>query len=585
MTSYAHDAEVIVYNYNTRSTESSALGGLLLNGLAPDPLATTEWRLRDAIVSVQTQKSKNQPQGTFVITLKPTKEWTKILVPGSWCAIFMSDQPLKSSDLNNQCKADGNGGILCPLKMIGMIMAVRVQKARDGNGAYSLTYTITGYDFGYIFTTAIYVNQIFQDDVQNGVIKGPLSQLSYKKDGDIYGDPAENIQRILRSWSIMSQGGALSFVTGVDSSLQPPPIRMKIPQAVCNLLGTGNDVLQMVNAAIGVDKRTSKVMKAGVNGKSDSFKFKLIGEKAFIVWQLITQNTLWGMINQYLNPTLNEAYCDLHPIATSILPGVNVATSAKLQPTLIVRQIPYNTPKFNYYWTTVTSTIPGAPAKYPVTNLVSLPKTTLPSEKVLGYDVGYSEYERVNFVEVNGFDINLTKTSPGAFAYANRPRFEPGSIKRFGLRPKISLAADYGVIRQIDSTCFWSPLLMDWWFSCNKYASGTIECIGLLHHIAVGENIQMKDEEILGHVESVSNTFTVDENGNRIFRTSIEFSRGISSKSTPSEFKYIYGDDTFGGNGLVSTVGSALNPQQQKPSIFEDDVNERVSFTKNNPTT
>jgi len=360
---------------------------------------------------------------------------------------------------------------------------------------------------------------------------------------------------------------------------------MQIPEDVCSLLGTGKDVLQLINTVIGVDKRTSKIMAPGTDGESDSFDFKLVGEKFFMVWQLIINNTLWGMINQYLNPTLNEAYCDLHPVAGGNLGGLQFG-GPKLQPTLVVRQIPFNTPEFDKYWALQTIDGLSPPSKYAVTNFVQLPKTVLPDIKVISYDIGYSDYDRINFVEVNGFDINSSPGSPGGFNNANKPRFEEGSIKRFGLRTKVIFGADYGGVRgNIDESGYWSPLLMDWWFNANRYANGTIECIGLLHHVAVGENIQLNQEKILGHVEAVTNLFTVDEQGNRIFRTTIDFSRGISSDSTATAFKYVYGETALGGDGLIAT-GPLVGPPQlasQEASIFEDDVRQRASFTALRP--
>lgn len=575
--SYSHDAEVVVFNYKTRATETGALAGFSIGGSAADPMDTERVSLREAITNITVQKTKTQPQGTFMITLKPTKEWTKIIVPGSWCAIYMSDQKLVESDISAAAIQDDVGNVLSPLKMVGIVMAVRVQKQRDANGAFSLVYTISGYDFGYVFTSSIYINHVFQADVIGGVIKGPLSDLSYNKDGSVYGDPATNVSLILKSWSTMSSSPSLSFVSGDSSSTSPPSIRMEIPKDMIDMFGTGKDVLQFVNSVVGVDQRESKIVALGDDGESDDFDFKLIGLKEFQIWQLITNNTLWGMINQYLNPVLNEAYCDLHAVDNG-MGGVS------LRPMLVVRQIPFNTPDFDKFWAAQTADGAIAPEKYKVTNFATLPKTVIPQEKVLGYDVGYSDYDRVNFVEINAFDKDLSKNSPGAFNNVNKPRFEEGSIRRFGLRPRVHFGADYGVVRgNVEETGYWSPVIMDWWFNGNRYANGTIECIGLLHHLAIGENLVLEQEKILGHVEGYTHTFSVDENGNKLFRTNIDFTRGISSDSTATQFKYVYGDSNFGGNALISAGIAGVAPQPQEASLFEKDVNDRSSYTETNP--
>jgi len=572
MSSYAHDAEVLVYNYQTRATEKGPLSGFSIGGSKPDPMATTTVSLREAITSISIEKAKGNPQGTFMITLKPTKEWTKILVPGSWCSIFMSDKSLTQADLNNKAATEKDGSITSPLKMIGIIMAVRVQKQVDGNGAVTLTYSISGYDFGYVFSASIYINHVFQADVNAGILRGPLSQLSFPKDREAYADPAVNVTRVLQAWSLMEGAQTITFAT--DTS--PPPIRMELPKAVTELVGTGKDVLQFVNTVIGVDKRKSKVVSEGdKDGISSDFIHDLVGEKFFMVWQLIVNNSLWGMINQYLNPTLNEAYTDLHVVRSA-------TGSLTVRPMLVVRQIPFNTPDYAKYWESQKRDgAASAPTMYPVTNYADLPRTILPEVKVLNYDIGYSDYDRVNFVEVNGFDIDSARNSPGAFNSVNRPRFEEGSIRRFGLRTKVLFGADYGGVRgNIAETGYWSPLLMDWWFNGNRYANGTIECVGLGHHIAVGENVQLSSEKILGHIEGYTHNFHVDENGNRIFRTTISFCRGINSDSNATQFKYVYGDANFGGDALISSGVAGSKPIPQDASIFEDDVERRVTYTE-----
>jgi hypothetical protein len=126
--------------------------------------------------------------------------------------------------------------------------------------------------------------------------------------------------------------------------------------------------------------------------------------------------------------------------------------------------------------------------------------------------------------------------------------------------------------------------MMDWWFNANRYASGTISCVGLLQHIAIGENVEITKEKILCHIEGYTHNFTVDGEGNRIFRTSIDFSRGISSDSTETEFKYIYGESNFGGSGVIASVGALTQPPTpQENGIFGDDVANRVAYTELNP--
>jgi hypothetical protein len=427
--------------------------------------------------------------------------------------------------------------------------------------------------------------------LQAGIAKGDyvatFEDLTFPKDGAVYGNPAINLQRVLKAWSKISK---LGLPIGLGPEIKPPAINCKIPNPIKSLFQSkGDGALELVRTAIGVDQRSSKVFLVGGPGQeeaqSPSFKFQLIGEKRFMVYELITNNTLWGMINQYLNPILNEAYCDLHVIidANSTNP---LSALPRVVPMMIARQIPFNTSLFKPIWqnTAIKDLNPNLKQPFEVTYLTDLPKNKIPKEKVISYDLGYSEYERVNFIECTGFSIdtdNVAKNQ-GQFNSLNKPSYEERSINRLGLRAKIFSSADYGVaLSGLDTAGAWRPLLQDWWFNSHKYVNGTIECIGLLEHIALGENIELDEEELLGHIEGYTHIFSVSPDGLRTFRTSIEFVKGIKSNSTSTNFKYIYGDEAFGGDFGVNIPG--IGAAAQESSSFEDDVKQRVTLTKTKP--
>jgi hypothetical protein len=344
---------------------------------------------------------------------------------------------------------------------------------------------------------------------------------------------------------------------------------MILPPALVAFFGlSSNEVLSLIGVAIGLDNRDDKTFTPSDDGQVEEFDFSLVGQKEFQAWELSTAGTLWGMINQYLNPILNEAVVDLQ--------AQNVGQHVLIKPAIIVRQQPFSTP--NYPTIFKTTSVGTSNSPLPTTLLINLPTTLIPPDKVLTYDIGYSEYERTNFVEVNAQDLGVEGKSAGNFSDLNRPQFESGSISRFGLRPKIFMGVDYGHVRgDIDATGIWTPFLMDWWFNKNRYASGTVELIGLNQHIAVGENIQLDEENILCHVEGYTHNFTVDREGNRIFRTTIEFDRGIKADSSSAQYFFIYGDAAFSQSASLSNFAATHVPPDT--SVFAQDVKSRVSFT------
>lgn len=576
--SYNHDAEVIVYNYKNRDPD------LLVGPLSAasfDVSETKEIKIGHAITGITCTKSKSSPYGSFSITLKPTSEWTKIIVPGSWCAIFMSNTSIDQTRLNNKAIKVGDN-YACPLKMVGLIMAVRVSKGISQDGAVTTTYTLNGYDFGYLFTSSIYVNQLFQAQVLAGKYDAVWSNLTFPDNDSAIGDPVLNINRILNAWSEISSS---SISVGASIDVKPPSIRIVVPGDVAKLLGTKKEVIGFILTAIGLDNRKGEKVIPIKGGSAENFEPELIGQKYFEPRRLIINNTLWGMINEYMNPTLNEAYCDLHVCKAEDISSLSnlgsfasiasgaAAGSQVVQPIFVMRQIPFSTPQYKQIVPAAAiQVVPSPPGNlYPVTLLTDLPKTIIPAHKVIQYDVGFSEYERVNFTELNAFDINVQQKSFGSIQTDNKPTWEDGAIKRFGLRPKVVYGADYGfsATDKLNTANRWRGLIRDWFFNNHRYVNGTVECIGLDEHIAIGENLVLEKENLLAHIESYTHTFTVDnESGSKIFRTSIEFTKGLSAKSNSLMFTTVY--------------GSVLASVAPEPSIFEDDM-QRNTFHPSKP--
>ena len=181
MYSYSHDADVIVHNYTDRSGKSTE---------------TKAISLREAIVSIQCQKTKESPQGSFAIKLKPTRDWGKILTPGSWCLIFMSDRPLNNDDYTNDAtsvtvktKNESNTNIISPLKMVGIVMSVRMQKVKEPDGTSVLSFTVSGYDFGYVFTCQIYMNEMLRNEFEHNKMLPTFADLSFSTAENAFGSP------------------------------------------------------------------------------------------------------------------------------------------------------------------------------------------------------------------------------------------------------------------------------------------------------------------------------------------------------------------------------------------------------------
>jgi hypothetical protein len=495
----------------------------------------------------------------------------------------MSSRPLTSDDLaTNEATPDGPGeskyqissyknpsdynittgeAYTTPIKMLGIIMSVRTKKIVDRNtGAVTMSYTISGFDFGYFMHSSIYVNSYLEQDYRNNNFNSVISGIAYPASAIGLNDPVKNLNLVLEMWSSVTSSG-LPGLSG-EQSVFPPKIGIVVPPDLVDMFGMdGNQILDLMTKFIGLDKRTNKA------GDEGDFRSPLPGQKMLHMQTLITNSTLWNLLQSYLNPVLNEAYCDLHIVKTGF--------SYYVEPTLVARQMPFNTPDYKDVYTRgATGTVNE------VTLLIDLPKTEIPAVNLLDYDIGYSEYERVDFIELNGFSnqgLAAGKTESSSFYMANFPVSEENAIKRFGLKPKVHHGIDYGIDQSgRDSSAMWMPIVADYWFNANMYMNGTIQCIGFDRHIAVGENISLPSEEIIGHIEAYTHTVDVNhETGVKIFRTTIEFSKGISSRSTKNKYIYMCDDPKF-----PDEFGAEMSGDPDvKTSVLSDEVANTVTFT------
>ena len=122
----------------------------------------------------------------------------------------------------------------------------------------------------------------------------------------------------------------------------------------------------------------------------------------------------------------------------------------------------------------------------------------------------------------------------------------------------------------------WKYLLKEWFFDVHRTLNGTITLIGQSKHIKVGTNVLIPTKvmsetdnineansaglatHILAHVEAISHSFSVDNNGARKFTSTINFVRGIL---TDSRGRVI---DTLAVGAAENNVGIATKGRLDK---------------------
>ena len=226
----------------------------------------------------------------------------------------------------------------------------------------------------------------------------------------------------------------------------------------------------------------------------------------FPIVQLPFQDTpVWQILEQFLNPAVNEMYVALKP-----------NENGDVFPLLTVRQYPFSTSKF------------AASSSVPVTAFLELPRWRIHSRMLKRIQVGRSNALRANFwhVQTTGSGQALTKelqyVGPGG------PKSDRSDIERSGLRRVVRTVNCF--IRHPDEVAPWRDLVVDMTTGQHLTLTGTIATVGIVSPIAPGDNVQFAN--VVYHVESVNHVCSMTPDGKRDWKTTLQVTRGMADETT-----------------------------------------------------
>jgi hypothetical protein len=230
-----------------------------------------------------------------------------------------------------------------------------------------------------------------------------------------------------------------------------------------------------------------------------------------------TNQPLWSVLQQFLNPTINEMYTCLR-----------INPQGIVVPTMVVRQIPFTTEAFD---ATIQSTIIpfAASTSTPlVTKFLALPRWRLHSAMVDHIDIGRSNATRTNFVHILGQDA--TSYEQNTFSNQlvnNKPIRDDLDIQRSGLRPYMTTVAAVNKDNVGNTPSIWMALVADRMIGSQYTLNGTISSVGIRAPIAEGDNLEF--DGVVYHIESVTHHASIGGNGERSFTTTLTLTNGIRS--------------------------------------------------------
>lgn len=570
-------AAVKIWNYRDRI----GIDGLTFNVDEIDQVIISTVSL----VSISINKSKSQPNGSFELTLAPTKNWIKTLTPGSWLAIMISNDPITESDFN---VANAN-----KVKLFGRIDSVEVSSVMNSDGSNSRVYRVTGSDWAQIFNSVLYVDPTNRDLNESAIsVAGRfvydkyISDLSRKPN---LPSSTDNIRELIDLWgktNITFQ--EINKATIATTVVAKPEIAFSIPQAVSNYFGFKTERDNKPS-----NRLTSLIhIKAGKLNSYDDYNNDQREAVGIIKPDSIFgAHSFWQVLMDNCNHVLNEMVADMRWEK-----GDNGQLQAEL--TLYKRIKPFivrsNAAVLNDPMNIGTK----ADANI-VTPLISkfsdIRKIDIPIENVISINAGTNWRDKYNYAEIQ-VDKSLLNDVFSAQIKINNAIYDKRVFGREGFKPLI-LQTKYIPPKKdnsynVESIYNWKFLLKEWYFDTHNMLNGAVTFTGVNDYIQVGDNISIKaeilgldnnmnvanannvDTYFLAHVENISHGFTINADTNtRLFITTVQFVRGIIVDKNGQQFTTNVGDQLVadGGSGMIDSDAKALRfDQEDNTTVISD---------------
>lgn len=526
------NAAVIIWNYKERLSGSNVNQKTKIDDIYEKIICTSE------CLSIQTNKSKSNPVGSFQIELAPTRNWVANITAGSWCVILMSNTKISSEDLQH---VNPN-----QLKMIGKIETVRID-TQQVDDMRQTRYLVSGVDWGYIFNNSIHIDPFNDFENKSKTMQSSgnmlLEHLLYGLKKDDTGNKQNNADAD-RSTVSSNLEVLLKIFTG--DMPRPDAVKAgKLPKSIYTVKLPENmrSFLRLQNPEIS----SSIILKTGaLKQKEDEYEEQYESWGFINIADMIGTFTLWQVLVDNSSPAINEIFSDLrwNPKKNSF----DFALYNRIKPFSMSDS--YFVNEFNKS-TSIDEKTNGYVKKIrSFFNLIK--KHELDSSLILRLNTGTNWRDKCNFIEIRP-DIPQMSVQGGLHA-SKLLQWDEVAFNREGFRPIIFATKQLPRLDKKglgtydpDLLLGWALLLREWFFDTHRLLNGSLTVIGSDEYIAVGNNVKfdlglitgsnnMSNEaynsksgnlSVLGHIENISNSFTVDEFGARRFTTQIDFVRGI----------------------------------------------------------
>lgn len=541
--------------------------------------------LIDDCIQLQTSQSKSSYMGSMSATLLDSGvNYLAEIYPGDYVGAWMFNNHDDFQSVVGRLSDFDVNGLPCNrfkdgLKFLGRVQSLRKNLTQDPNGPRMVRYQLNAVSF------EAFDAQVFYDPYLAQKIPG-VSTYFAKLD--------ESLTKLIQTqgnagkgqFSGFSVNAAVPFFLelllgkGIPNQLQTPgpeatristgldaPYSYIVPSQIGQLLGKtvpSKTILRytdILESTVGVQQYATilALPTAGLDPGTDvptdvdelqvCQNFNVIGTTDMLGVFLpqipqFTNKSVWSVLQQYLNPAVNELYATLR-----------VNANGDVLPTLVCRQLPFTSNLFD-------STSLGVD----VTRFLDLPRWGVDPVLVKDVNYGRSDSLRFNFVHIYG-DAPDPNHSITAQLVQNPPIRDDLDVARSGLRSFMTTIQCAPQDNRNGSAGKWMGIASDILMSQQLALTGVMDTFGIQAPICVGDNLEW--DGVVFHLESVSHVCSI-AGGRKSFTTQLALSHGVSANPGATDlsiYANVNQDDQRTYNpGLTDENVNPFPDQSEPPS-------------------
>lgn len=494
-------------------------------------------------LNVSSHKSNHITQLQAVL-IESGINFLSAILPGDWLMAWMVNSKEQYTKVLDKLEQDESANAIDDgLKFVGRVHDIRKSLVQSPGGHRIVRYNLSGVGFGELDAQIFYDPHLAAREPSIGQY---LSRLNINIQ-DIFNTAATEAQKgrqgidsnraipvflnTLVGTGIpesFAKRGELPLVTGQTAD-EDAPFAYVVPGEVGNWLGiksrskgTGMySYADLLDLTIGVQKyqkNTGNIsaflpdgvsmldgtMEANKNSLADTNRhFTEEPLKGTFLPMAVTFNnkTVWTILNDFLNPAINEMYTTLR-----------LTAQGKVLPCIIVRQLPFSTP------------VMADKMKDKVTSFMELPRWVADPLLVKGLDIGRSDATHFNYLQIYGEAVTSGGLSLTTQTVLNPPLRDEQDIKRHGFRPYIQ-TVKCSLLETKNGPREWMAIVSDFVMGQHLTLNGVCTLAGIAAPICVGDNFEF--ENVLYHIESVQHSCSLQPGGIKVFDTTLRLTHGV----------------------------------------------------------